>query len=409
MRWILLLPLLWALPAWAVTISVVRIEGLSRTREAVVRRELRLAPGSEADSAALADDADRLERLGVFAEITPQLDSGALTWHVKELPWVLPVPNGRLSDADGLSLGPGLKSPNFLGEAINLEALALLGGVTEWQLAATGSWLAGLPVGWDVFTNRSEREAPFYDGHETSLRNQFLLRWPSDRLLRLEGGAGFAWVREENAAAAVSPNRRDWIPSAMIGLQWDGRDRTGLTSKGLYQELLVERIGGNLGGDLDGWQFTSDTRAWMPLSKRFGIHAANLCEWQTGTVDAWRGFTVGGANSARFLPAAELRGRSENLSALELRWTLVEPHAVALWGQSLYWGLQALAGAEAAAAWDATWPQDFRTGPVAGLDFLVPYVGRIRLCGGWSSSAGGTVSAAVGLDEKTVAQRWKGR
>jgi outer membrane protein assembly factor BamA len=406
----LLLPLLCALPAWAVTISAVRIEGLSRTRERVVQRELRLAVGDKTDSASLAEDADRLERLGIFAEIRPRLDSlGTLTWEVKELPWVLPVPNGRLSDADGLSLGFGVKSPNFLGEAINLEALSLFGGVTEWQVAATGSWIAGFPVGWDVFTNRSEREAPFYGGHETSLRNQFLLRWPSDQLLRLEAGAGISWVREGNAAATVSSDRRDWIPSVTIGLQWDGRDRTGLTRKGLYQELLAERIGGTLGGDLDGWQLTSDTRAWMPLSKRFGIHAANLCEWQTGIVDAWRGFTVGGANSARFLPAAELRGRSEDLAALELRWTLVEPHAVALMGQSLYWGLQALAGAEAVAAWDATWPQDFRAGPVAGFDVLVPYVGRIRFCGGWSSSTGGAISAAVGLDEKTVAQRWKGR
>lgn len=396
--------------ASAATVREVRLDGLSRTREAVVRRELLLQTGDEVDSAAIRRDADALERLGIFASIAPRLDSaGTLTWNLQELPWILPVPNGRMSDADGLSLGGGFKSPNFLGEAVSLEVLGLLGGVTEWQVAGSGGWIAGLPIGWDLYTNRSEREAPFVGGHETSVRNQVLLRYPNDSRLRVELGGGLAWVREETRSLSVSPSGRDWIPSALAGLQWDGRDRIGLTTSGLYQELLAERLGGPLGGDLDGWMLTSDTRAWLPLGGAFGVHAGNLLDWQTGTVNAWRGFVVGGPNSARFLPAARLRGRSEDLAALELRWTAVEPHSVLVFGQSLYWGLQVVAGAEAAAAWNGTTPEDFRAGPVAGLDLLVPYLGRIRLTGGWSSSDGGAVALGIGLEEKAVAQRWKGR
>jgi len=407
-----LLPYLLTIPVLAAATPVreVRLEGLSRTREAVVRRELSLKAGDEADSAAIRRDADALERLGIFASIASRTDSvGTLTWSFQELPWILPVPNGRLSDADGLSLGGGFKSPNFLGEGISLEVLGLLGGVTEWQVAGNGGWIAGLPVGWDVFTNRSEREAPFVGGHETSVRNQVLLRYPNDSRLRAELGGGLAWVREENRTLSVSRDGRDWIPSLLAGIQWDGRDQIGLTRHGLYQELLAERLGGPLGGDLDGWTLTSDTRIWVPLEGPFGVHASNLLDWQTGTVDAWRGFVVGGPNSARFLPSARLKGRSEDLAALELRWTAVDKHPVTVLGQSLYWGLQALAGAEAAAAWNGTEPEGFRVGPVAGLDLLVPYLGRIRLAGGWSTSSGGTVALGVGLEEKTVAQRWKGR
>lgn len=391
-------------------VAEVRLEGLSRTREAVVLRELSCKAGDGVDSAAVRRDADALERLGIFAGIEPRLDSaGTLTWHLQELPWILPVPNGRMSDADGLSLGGGFKSPNFLGEAVSLEVLGLLGGVTEWQVAGSGGWIAGLPIGWDAYTNRSEREAPFVGGHQTSVRNQLLLRYPDDAPLRLELGAGLAWVREENRSLSVSPDGRDWIPSLLVGGLWDSRDRLGLTRKGIFQELLAERMGGPLGGSLDGWMLTSDTRTWFALSQDWGLHAANLLEWQTGTVNAWRGFVVGGPNSARFLPAAQLQGRSEDLASLELRWTAVEPHPVRVFGQPLYWGLQALAGVEAAAAWSTTWPEDFRMGPVAGLDLLVPYLGRIRLTGGWSSSEGGVVALGVGLEEKTVAQRWKGR
>ncbi len=399
-----------SLPLHAVTIHEVRLDGISRTREAVVRREFRVAPGDSLDSAALRTDADRLERLGVFADIEPEIDSaGVLTWKLKELPWILPVPNGRLSDADGLSLGAGLKSPNFFGEAISLEALALFGGVTEWQLAATGTWLAGFPIGWDIFTNRSERDEPRWGGHEVSLRNQALFRFPTDGRLRAELGGSLSWVREENAAAAVSASRRDWIPTALAGVQWDSRDRTGLTRRGLYQELLAERVGGELGGDLDGWEILSDTRGWLPLAERWGVHASNLCEWQTGTVDAWRGFSVGGANTARCLAAADLHGRSEDLATLELRWLLVKPHAFAMFGAPFYWGLQTLVGADAAAVWDGTSPDSWHAGPVAGIDLLVPYLGRLRFCGGWSRRGGGTFAMAFGLDEKTVASRWKGR
>jgi len=401
---------LWESAAPAASVSEVRVEGLQHTRPAVIMRELRLQSGQEMDSLRLQLDADALERLGIFAEVRAERDSlGALVWKVQELPGLLPVPNGRMSDADGLSLGGGLKSSNFLGEAIALEALLLLGGVTEWQVAASGGWIGPLPIGWDVFTNRSQREAPFAGGQETSVRNQLVLRWPTDQPLRGQAGIGYAWVREQSRQLAVGPNGRDWIPSVSGGLQWDNRDRIGLTRKGFYQEMTVERIGGPLGGDLDGWQFTSDSRGWMPLSERFGVHLSNLLDWQTGTVDAWRGFVVGGANSARFLPAAELHGRSEDLLNAELRYLVVPPHPSSPFGLPLYWGLQALAGAELVSAWDATTPDGWRMGPVAGMDFLIPYLQRFRLCAGWSRQQGGVVSFGFGLEEKTVAQRWKGR
>ena len=71
--------------------------------------------------------------------------------------------------------------------------------------------------------------------------------------------------------------------------------------------------------------------------------------------------------------------------------------------------VQALAGAELVSAWDATTPDGWRMGPVAGMDFLIPYLQRFRLCLGWSRQQGGVVSFGFGLEEKTVAQRWKGR
>ena len=95
----------------------------------------------------------------------------------------------------------------------------LLGGVTEWQLAASGGWIGAFPVGWDMFTNRSEREAPFAGGDETSIRNQLVLRWPTDQAFRGQVGIGYAWVREESRQLAVARNGRDGIPSVSGGLQ----------------------------------------------------------------------------------------------------------------------------------------------------------------------------------------------
>lgn len=370
--------------------------------------ELHAAAGGICDSLCVAGDLERLDHLGVFASVASARTGDTLVYQVVELPWFMPVPNGRISDEEGVSLGAGLKTPNLLGQAIAGEFLFLAGRDFEWQVAASSNRIGVLPLAWDVVTSRTQRWDDGRKYREISYVSTQRVEAPSDGPLRLLGEAGMATVQADRAGIALSKDNTDWIPSLRGGLVWDDRDRMGLTRSGAYQEITLEKAGRPLNGPVDAWEFLSDTRLWIPLTERWGVHASNLLERQWGTVGGWRTFVVGGANTARGLPPAWSVAPSEELSTVELRWLVVPVRTITAWGESLFWGVQAVAGTDCA----VTWQGDGRVGRAGegfflGTDLVVPFLERIRLVAAWSRAGGAGFGFSAGLFEKTQAQRYR--
>ena len=238
--------------------------------------EIQASAGDVCDSLCVIRDLERLEHLGIFASATPLRTGDTLTYQVVELPWFLPVPNGRISDEEGLSLGAGLKTPNLLGQAIAGEFLFLAGRDFEWQAAASSNRLGFLPLAWDAVTSRTQRWDDGRQYREISYSSALRAEGPSDGPLRLLAEADLVEVHANRAGIALSADHSDWIPSLRGGLVWDDRDRLGLTRNGAYQEISLEKAGRPLDGPVDAWEFLSDTRLWIPFSERWGVHASNL-------------------------------------------------------------------------------------------------------------------------------------
>jgi outer membrane protein assembly factor BamA len=389
-------------------IAQVRVEGLRHTDSARVFAEIQAVAGMSCDSLCAQADLDRLERLGVFASVTRIRKDDTLVYQVVELPWFLPVPNGRISDEEGLSLGAGVKTPNLLGQAIAGEFLFLAGRDFEWQAAASSNRVGQLPVAWDMVTSRTQRWDDGRRYREISYSSSLRTQAPSDGPLRVLGEANLVEVHANRPGIALSADRSDWIPSLRAGLVWDDRDRLGLTTSGAYQEITLEKAGRPMGGPVDAWELLSDTRLWIPLSARWGLHASNLLERQWGTVGGWRTYVVGGANTARGLPSAWSVAPSEELSTLELRWLALPVRTETVWGQSFFWGLQAVAGTDFAVTWQGGGDRERRgEGFFAGADVVFPFVERLRLVAAWSRSGGAGFGVSAGLFEKTQAQRYR--
>lgn len=389
-------------------IAVVRLEGLRHTDSARVRMEIQATPGAACEEACIRGDLDRLERLGIFAEARARREGDTLVYRVVELPWFLPVPNTRITDEEGLSLGAGVKTPNLLGEAIAGEFLFLAGTDFEWQASASSERLAGAPLAWDAVTSRTQR----WDGgrgyNEVSYWSSSTFQGPSDGPLRLLGQASLVDLHADRDGIALSSDRQDWIPSLRVGLVWDERDQLGLTTRGTYQEISLEKAGRPLNGPVDAWEMLSDTRLWIPLGQSWGLHVGNLLQWQWGTVGGWRTYVVGGVNTVRGLPSGWDVAPSEDLATLELRWLFLPVRTQTVLGQSFYWGLQAVAGGDYAATWDAQGGSRRRGGSfLGGIDLIVPFVERVRTTIAWNPGPKGGWSATVGLFEKTTAQRYR--
>ncbi len=384
-------------------IRAVRLEGLKVTRESVVRAEIRSRPCAEFPS--VEQDVQRLKSLGIFASVETRWDSDTLVFQFRELPLFLPVPNGRSSDEEGLSLGAGVKSPNLMGRAIAGEVLFLAGSSLEYQASFTSSRLGQVPLGWELMAGRTER----WDdgrGYRELSHSGFVRLWgPTDRALRALGEAKMVDVRADRDGVCLS-GRVERIPSLRAGIMVDLRDDPADTRVGLYQELTLEKTGSPLGGPVDAWQILSDSRAWIPLGTRWTLHLANLYEDRRGKTDRWLSYVVGGANTARGLPGAWAVAPSEDLATIEARWLLLPVRPVTVWGQNLYGGIQVVAGSDVATAWGED-PRASEAGVFAGVDGIVPFVERIRLNLAWSPAQGGGFGFVFGLFEKTQAQRFR--
>lgn len=390
--------------------EVVRLEGLKHLDSARAALEITARSGETCDSGCIQDDLDRLERLGVFAEVREARRGDTLVYQVKELPWFLPVPNGRVTQEEGLSLGAGVKAPNLFGQAVAGEFLFLAGSDFEWQASLSGTRLGSVPLKWDAVTSRTQRWDEGRDYREVSYFNSLTASGPSDMPLRLLAQASLARVHADRDGICLSEDRADWIPSLRGGVVWDDRDRVGLTTRGIYQEVSVEKAGQPLDGPVDAWEFLSDTRVWIPLGDRWGIHCGHLLERQWGTVGGWRTFVVGGVNTVRGLPGAWSVEPSEELATVELRWLALPVRRQDVWGQSIYWGVQAIVGVDMARTWnEAGGEADRGAGGVAGVDLIVPFVERIRMVGTWSRTSGAGFGFVAGLFEKSQAQRYRVR
>lgn len=392
--------LLLALRVGSTEAARLRIEGLRRTDSLMVA-SLLAAPGRAwCDSACLASDMEVLDRLGVFAGMEWERRDSLLVYRVRELPPVLPVPNGRLSDEEGISIGGGLKAPNLLGRAISGEFLFLWGHSREFQASLTADRMGEAPVGFDVFAGRTDRPDELRAFTEESHTLRGRLEYPTDHPWRVSSSIQVLDLGIDRDRS-LSGDGRDLFLSGTFGLVHDTRDRRSLVRRGTRAEVSVERVG----ADADGWELLGDFRWWHPVGKRWTLHAACLSETQRGILGPWRTFLLGGGNTVRSLTAGSLQGESETIATLEIRYLAWPVRSVVLLGQNLYWGSEVVLGSDAARVGDSPW----RGGPLLSWDHSVPFVDRVRVSVAANPEDGWKAAFSVGLFEKSTAQRFRVR
>jgi outer membrane protein assembly factor BamA len=375
-----------------------------------VEREIRAQAGQACDAACIQADLDRLERLGAFAGLSGVRVSDTLVFRLIELPLVVPVPNGRISDEEGISLGAGLKAPNLFGKAVAGEFLFLLGHSTEWQLNMGAPRLGDAALGWELFTSRTDRWDEGRAYKEVSYTSRAGGQFPTDSRLRGLADLQVTQFRSDRTGIALSVDREDVIPMVRLGALWDGRDRISLTTSGLYQELSIKKSGEPLNGPVDSWEYLADTRAWIPFGARWGIHASHLIQVQTGRTGGWQTFVLGGANTVRGLKGNWANAPSEEIGSLEMRWTAVPSRTVKVWDANLFYGVQVVAGVDVGVAWDRNWGERKGLGIFSGVDIVIPFLERVRLVFSESPQDGNWHAGfAVGLFEKTVIERYRVR
>lgn len=253
------------------------VRGNVKTRDIVIRRELRIAPGERFDGDRLRRSKERLYNLGYFEEVTLETvpseasDKRNLVVTVKE------TKTGEFSFGGGFSSVDSVIGfaeitqrnfdlfnwPTFTGGGQELKFRTMFGTTRrDFELTFTEPWVFDKPYlfGFDLFnTTRTEAEGYSFDLKRTGgdLRlGKTLSDYDKVGLMyRLEQ------VKVSNVSDAASSALKDevgtnTVSAIRLGYTRDMRDNIFNPKKGYYLNSYIEGAGSILGGNEDFWKWT---------------------------------------------------------------------------------------------------------------------------------------------------------
>ncbi len=396
-------------------ISGMEFQGLNHTRSSVVKDALENRQGNLFSCKDWETERNRLKDLDIFAEVIlvaqPRQDSVSLVYRFRELPPFLPLASVSKTDQDGWSIGPAVAALNVLGTGKRLDLMTRFGGTTEYQAQISGRQFFGHSAEFSAVWIHSDSYNSFDSAHENShrIKGEGFWPWMGNREFGMTGLAEYFWIRASSAKITLRSDG-DNVPRFGLGLRWDTRDRVLIPRRGFFLEARFAQNGGALGGPADFWEGMTDMRAYLPFTGRQGLATNMLYQYRKGLLGSYDRFHVGGTNTLRGYPDNSYNGQSECLLNGEYRFDAVEERIQKLGPWSLNYGVQLVAGVDAASLWNgnSAIPGTFHPGIYGGVHILIPGMERIRLEVG-SKTARMDLLFSAGLFEKTTVQRFKTR
>ncbi|MCX5678807.1 MAG: outer membrane protein assembly factor BamA [Candidatus Omnitrophica bacterium] len=310
-----------------VYVGKIDIRGNMKTRELVVRRELRIYPGEKFSGDRIKRSKERLYNLGYFENVsfdtepteTPDIQNLIVT--VKE------TKTGEFSFGGGYSSVDQLVGfveitqrnfdilnfPTFTGGGQNLTIKAELGMVrSDFNISWTDPWIFGLPYafGFDLYRAAHDRKNDIgwaYDevrtGGDLRLGKDFTDEIRGLLTYRLED------VKISNLADDASQDLSKEVGSNLISsltfdLTYDTRDNIYVPTKGFIANGSIEDAGGIFFGDKEYVKGTATAAYYhsffekvvLELKARGGVGGAY---GSTDDVPIYERFFAGGANTIR--------------------------------------------------------------------------------------------------------------
>lgn len=148
-----------------VTIDRIRIRGNTKTRDKVIRREMRLHEGDLYSATQLRESRRRINNLGFFDEVNVTTEKGVDETHmdvdidIKERPTGMFTVGVGYSSVDGVIGQGSISQENFLGRALRLNLAGSYGSRSAtYQIGVTDPYFLdrNLTVGFDLYKTRRE-------------------------------------------------------------------------------------------------------------------------------------------------------------------------------------------------------------------------------------------------------------
>jgi len=291
----------------------VEITGNTRTRDNVIRRELKMQEGGLFNSKAIRSSNTNLQRLGFFDEVNikpqPNLSENLMdvTVDVKEKSTGQFSIGAGYSSAEDFLFMAEISENNLFGTGNRLALSAnMSGSSTKYNLAFTNprlldSYLSG---GIDLFKWDYE-----YDDY-TKESTGGGLRFGHPLAENLKIYYNYSWTDttlsnvSDDAAYIIRASQDIHVSSAFkVSLVHDTRNRYFFPDDGSRNKISVEYAGGPLGGDASFTKIEASSSWFFPLPFKSVFHikgsAGQAFENEGGKLPVYEHFYLGGLNSIR--------------------------------------------------------------------------------------------------------------
>lgn len=266
-----------------VTIDRIQIGGNTKTRDKVIRREMKLAEGELYSASKIKESRRRINNLGFFDEVNVTTGKGAepsrmdLNVAVKERPTGMFTVGLGYSSVDGVIGQGSVSQENFLGRALKLNVAGSLGSKSvTYQVGVTDPYFLdrNLTLGFDLYKTR--REWVDFTKKTTGgdlklgfpvtedVRAFFVYRYEDKEILDVDQSAT-KYIRDQEGKSTLS--------SITSSLNRNTTDYRLDPSRGSASSASVEFAG--LGGTSKFLKYDLDHRHFWP--------------WKWGTVFSLRG------------------------------------------------------------------------------------------------------------------------
>lgn len=289
----------------------INITGNTKTRDKVIRRELKVYEKELFSGERLKRSMRNLHRLGFFEDIRVATSKGSaddrmiLNIDVTEKPTGAFSFGGGYSGAEGFFLMASISERNLFGRGQILQLKADFGRRTDrYMLSFTEPWLFDIPLaaGFDLYN--WSKEFNTYD--KDSVGGGIRLSYPVYDFTRVHFSylydvANIRNIAEDAPRTIWQMKGTNVTSSISTGLRYDSRDRIFNPTRGADLSINIEHAG--LGGDIAFTKCVADAGWYIPLfMDTVGfLHARGgyVRENPGGKLPLWERFYLGGIDSLR--------------------------------------------------------------------------------------------------------------
>jgi len=298
-------------------IGRIDISGNIKTRDKVIRREIRLDEGDVFSKKLLTRSFQRLNNLNYFENVdirpTPKVDAQLMDIDVKveeKLTGMLSI-GGGYSSVDKLMVMGEVTQTNLFGRGLHLKLKADLSSRrTNYNISIRDPWFMDKPLSASVGVYNDQTEYPDYDKKATG-GNMSL----GKELSEYVGGSILYEIEQvqitdidDGASSQIKDQEGTSLTSSISPSIWrDTRDNALDPTSGSKNALYFTLAG--LGGDNHFWKTTVDSGWFFPVIWDTTFAVRGRYGWVKGysteEVPLYERFYVGGINTIRGLSFGE--------------------------------------------------------------------------------------------------------